>query len=366
LIRERIIEVATPSRTYPVVIGPGLLERRELWRRYGKASSIAIVTNKTVAPLYLDRLCTTLAALDVPLIKVLLDDGEPYKTWASANRIFDALLAKRADRDTLIVALGGGVVGDLAGFAAATYQRGVDFMQIPTTLLAQVDSSVGGKTAINHPAGKNMIGAFHQPRAVFADTSTLLTLPLRELRAGLAEVIKHGAMASAALFAFLESDMQGLLARDADALTKVIEDSVLIKSDIVGADERESGERALLNFGHTFGHAIEKGLGFGTWLHGEAVACGMVLAAKLSLHLGLLHALEVERIEALVVRAGLPTVPPDFTPATWIDLMSSDKKSRAGEMRFVVLEGIGRARMTTLDQAQLLGFLAAAGLAEPA
>jgi shikimate kinase / 3-dehydroquinate synthase len=363
---ERTIEVATPSRTYPVVIGAGTFERRELWRRYGRASSIAIVTNKTVAPLFLERLCAVLEPLQVPVISVALDDGEPYKTWASASKIFDALMAARCDRDTLIVALGGGVVGDLAGFVAATYQRGVDFIQIPTTLLALVDSSVGGKTAINHPAGKNMIGAFHQPRAVFADTGTLQTLPLRELRAGIAEVIKHGAMASSDLFVYLEANMGRLLSRDSEALLKVIEDSVLIKADIVGCDERESGERALLNFGHTFGHAIEQGLGFGTWLHGEAVGAGMVLAAKLSVHLGMLDPSGLERVEALVTAAGLPITPPDFAPATWVDLMSGDKKARGGEMRFVVLEGIGRARVVKQDARQVLNFLAAAGLTEPA
>jgi len=363
---ERTIEVATASRTYPVVIGSGTFERRDLWQKYGRASSIAIVTNKTVAPLFLDRLCAALEPLQVPVVSIALDDGEPYKTWASASKIFDALIAARCDRDTLIVALGGGVVGDLAGFVAATYQRGIDFIQIPTTLLALVDSSVGGKTAINHPAGKNMIGAFHQPRAVLADTATLQTLPLRELRAGIAEVIKHGAMASASLFTYLEANMTRLLARDPEALLKVIEESVLIKADIVGSDERESGERALLNFGHTFGHAIEQGLGFGTWLHGEAVGAGMVLAGKLSVYLGMLEQSDLERLDSLVMRAGLPSTPPDFPPAVWLDLMAGDKKSRGGEMRFVVLDGIGRARVVNQDSKQVLKFLSAAGLTEPA
>jgi 3-dehydroquinate synthase len=272
-------------------------------------------------------------------------DGERAKGWETLQRVFDALLAARCGRDTLLVALGGGVVGDLAGFAAAVYQRGIDFVQVPTTLLAQVDSSVGGKTAINHPRGKNMIGAFHQPRAVIADLATLDSLPERELRAGIAEVIKHGLALDAAFFQWLEQNIDKLLARDRGALAHAVRRSCELKAAIVAADEREAGARALLNLGHTFGHAIEAGTGYGAWLHGEAVATGMVMAAELSLKMKLLEKGDVARVRALVSRAGLPVKAPALRPEEMLALMSVDKKAARGKLRFVVLQAIGEARL---------------------
>jgi 3-dehydroquinate synthase len=276
-------------------------------------------------------------------VRVVVPDGEDHKDWATLDRVIGELLAHRCDRRTAIVALGGGVVGDLAGFAAATYQRGVPFVQVPTTLLAQVDSSVGGKTAINHALGKNMVGAFYQPRLVLADMDTLTTLPERELRAGLAEVIKHGAIRDAELFAWLEGNVERLLARDPDALAHAVKRSVEIKAEVVARDERETGERALLNFGHTFGHAIETGLGYGTWLHGEAVAAGMVMAAELSARLGLLDGASVDRLRRLIERAGLPVRAPALAPERWLELMAVDKKAAGGRVRFVLLHGLGAA-----------------------
>ena len=310
---------------------------------------VAIVTNATVAPLYADRFAAALESVGVGTVRVVVPDGEAHKDWATLNLVFDALLGCRCDRATAIVALGGGVVGDLAGFAAATYQRGVPFVQVPTTLLAQVDSSVGGKTAINHPLGKNMIGAFHQPLVVIADTDTLATLPARELRAGLAEVIKHGAMRDAAFFGWLEANIEALLALDGAALAHAVKRSVEIKAEIVALDERETAERALLNFGHTFGHAIEAGLGFGRWLHGEAIGAGMVMAADLSVRLGMLDAAAAERLRALLARTGLPVAGPDLGPDRYVELMSVDKKAAAGRIRFILLDGIGTGRI--VDQA---------------
>ncbi len=338
------LSVALDSRSYPIHIGAGLLDRAELYAPHVRAAA-AIISNKVVGPLYLSRVRKTLDKLGVRVVEVIVDDGEQAKDWATLDRVFDALLAARLGRDGVIVALGGGVVGDLAGFAAATYQRGLPFLQVPTTLLAQVDSSVGGKTAINHARGKNMIGAFHQPRAVIADLDTLDSLPDRELRAGIAEVIKHGAALDAAFLGWLEENMAKLVTRDRAALTYAIRRSCELKAAIVAEDERESGVRAVLNFGHTFGHAIETATGFGPWLHGEAVAAGMVMAAGLSARAGFLSSADAERIEALIKRAGLPTRAPKLAPERWRELMAVDKKAAGARVRFVLLHGLGRAKL---------------------
>jgi 3-dehydroquinate synthase len=335
--------VALGERSYPVHVGTGLLDRADLIVPFLGAKKVAIVTNPTVAPLYLERVAGVLAREDVEVVRIIVPDGEEHKDWRALNVIFDALLGQRCARDTTLIALGGGVIGDLAGFAAATYQRGMPFVQIPTTLLAQVDSSVGGKTAINHPLGKNMIGAFHQPRVVVADMGTLKTLPERELRSGIAEVIKHGLIRDAAFFGWLEAHLDRLLARDPDALEHAVVRSIAIKAEIVGEDERERGLRALLNFGHTFGHAIETGLGYGAWLHGEAVAAGMVMAADLSRQLGLLSETDTARVRSLLQRAGLPTVVRGITPERMQQLMRLDKKAKGGRVHFVLLERLGAA-----------------------
>ncbi len=337
------LRVALGARSYPIHIGSGLLERPELILPAIPQRRAAIVTNETVASLYLGCLEAALAGAGVETVPIVIPDGEQYKDWRTLNTVYDALLAAHCDRATTIVALGGGVVGDLAGFAAATYQRGVPYVQVPTTLLAQVDSSVGGKTAVNHPRGKNMLGAFHQPVAVIADIDTLKTLPERELRAGMAEVVKHGLICDAGFFAWLERDLDRLLARDPQALGKAVLRSCEIKAGFVSRDERESGERALLNFGHTFGHAIEAGLGYGKWLHGEAIAAGMVLAAELSRRLGYLSEQDVARVAALLERAGLPVSVRGLPAERFLELMSADKKARDQRLTFIVLEKIGRA-----------------------
>ena len=339
------VRVALGERGYPIHIGAGLLDRADLLAPLLPQRRVAIVTNGTVAPLYLDRLARALGAAGVECVPIVVPDGEAHKDWPALNQIFDALLGRRCDRTTAIVALGGGVVGDLAGFAAATYQRGVPFVQVATTLLAQVDSSVGGKTAINHRLGKNMIGAFHQPLAVLADTDTLATLPPDELRAGLAEVIKHGAIRDAAFLEWLDANLDALLGLDRNALAYAVKRSVEIKAEIVALDERETGPRALLNFGHTFGHAIEAGLGFGTWLHGQAVAAGMVMAADLSARLGSIDGAAAERLRRLVERAGLPVTGPALGPERYLDLMAVDKKAEAGRIRFILLDRLGAARI---------------------
>jgi 3-dehydroquinate synthase len=331
------------ARSYPIHIGADLLGRGELFAPHVRGGSAAIVTNAVVAPLYLEKLKKALPG--VRITEVIVADGEEAKSWQSLNRVFDALLKARCGRDTLVVALGGGVVGDLAGFAAAIYQRGVDFLQVPTTLLAQVDSSVGGKTAINHALGKNMIGAFHQPRAVVSDVRTLDTLPDRELRSGIAEVIKHGFALDAAFVDWLEKNIDRLLQRDAAALTHAVKRSCELKARVVAADEREAGERALLNFGHTFGHAIETGTGYGAWLHGEAVAAGMVMAAELSELMGDLRKTDVARVRTLLKRAGLPVSGPALAPERMLELMALDKKAAKGRTRFVLLQSIGRAAL---------------------
>ena len=355
----RSLEVSLAERSYPILIGPGLLDRCEALDALVAGRQVAIVTDDRVAPRYLARLRGALRGAPAALGEVVLPAGEAHKTWDSLNRIFDALLAARFDRGCLLLALGGGVIGDMAGFAAAVYQRGVDFVQIPTTLLAQVDSSVGGKTAINHPAGKNMIGAFHQPRLVIADTETLRTLPSRELSAGLAEVIKHGAIADTDYLATIERDLEALRRCEAGAMAAAIARSCEIKADVVARDEREGGLRAILNFGHTFGHAIEAGTGFGSWLHGEAVGAGMVQAADLSCRLGLLVHSDAERLGSLVERAGLPVRTPRGDIARWLTLMSVDKTAAQGTPRFVLLDGLGRAVLRRAPEAALRETLAA-------
>ncbi|HEV2432089.1 MAG TPA: 3-dehydroquinate synthase [Burkholderiales bacterium] len=337
------VRVALGSRSYPIHIGTGLISSPELYAQHLGGGGAAIVTNEVVAPLYLQKV--KLALQGARVAEIIVPDGEQAKSWQTLNQVFDALLRARCGRDTLIVALGGGVVGDLAGFAAAVYQRGVALLQVPTTLLAQVDSSVGGKTAINHALGKNMIGAFHQPRAVISDMATLDTLPERELRSGLAEVIKHGLALDAAFFEWLESNLEKILKKDPRVLAHAVRRSCELKARIVGEDERESGARALLNFGHTFGHAIEAATGYGAWLHGEAVAAGMVMAAELSALIGHLKKTEVRRVRELVKRAGLPVRGPALAPERLLGLMAVDKKAAEGRTRFVVLEAIGRAAL---------------------
>lgn len=337
------LTVELGARSYPIHIGAGLIDRAELFAPHVAGRRAAIVTNETVAPLYAERLEATLGAAGARCQRIALPDGEAAKTWQTLNTIFDALLAADADRRTVLVALGGGVIGDLAGFAAATYLRGVAHLQVPTTLLAQVDSSVGGKTAINHPLGKNMIGAFHQPAAVIADTSTLATLPAREYAAGLAEVVKYGAIRDLDFLGWIEANAQRLTARDPEALAHAIRRSCEIKATIVAADEREAGVRALLNFGHTFGHAIESAAGYGTWLHGEAVAIGMALAARFSARLGRCPEGDARRLIALLERLRLPVAAPRFSRDVWLEYMGRDKKNEGGRITLILLEALGRA-----------------------
>ncbi|AKU22815.1 3-dehydroquinate synthase [Massilia sp. NR 4-1] len=354
-----LLNVDLGERSYPISIGPALLDDPLLLQRHVAGGKVAIVSNTTVAPLYLERVRAPLAAAGKEVISIVLDDGEEFKNWSSLMKIFDALLANKCDRKTTLIALGGGVIGDMTGFAAASYMRGVDFIQVPTTLLSQVDSSVGGKTGINHPLGKNMIGAFYQPRVVLADTSTLETLPDRELSAGLAEVIKHGAIIDAAFFDWIEANIGKLMARDKGALAYAIARSCEIKSDVVRQDEREGGLRAILNFGHTFGHAIEAGMGYGAWLHGEAVGCGMVMAAELSQRMGFIDAEAVARMRALVAAAGLPVQAPDLGTQRWLELMEVDKKNEGGAIKFILLKPVGSPCITTAPQELLLDTIAA-------
>ena len=333
------------DRSYPIYIGAGLLDRPELLSRHIVGTRVAIVTNETVAPLYLARVRGHVASLRP--VEVVLPDGEQYKSLEVLNRIFDALLSAHCDRRTTIIALGGGVIGDMAGFAAACYQRGVPLIQVPTTLLAQVDSSVGGKTGVNHPLGKNMIGAFYQPRAVIIDTDTLSTLPDRELSSGLAEAIKVGLIRDPEFFAWLEVNLDKLLARDPEALAYAIHRSCRNKAEVVAADERESGVRATLNLGHSFGHAIETGVGYGNWLHGEAIAAGMVMASDLSRRLKWLSAADVARVEKLIRRARLPVrAPGTLSVARFLELMAVDKKVLNGRLRLVLLKRLGEAVVT--------------------
>ncbi|NBQ88038.1 MAG: 3-dehydroquinate synthase [Betaproteobacteria bacterium] len=337
------VHIALGERSYDILIGAGLLGDPRAWQGLPRSSRALIVSNTTVAPLYAARLHEAVRALHAGVDVVSLPDGEEHKNWQTLNSIFDALLRSGSDRKTVLYALGGGVVGDMTGFAAACYMRGVPFVQVPTTLLAQVDSSVGGKTAVNHPLGKNMIGAFYQPLRVVCDLSTLVTLPPREFSAGLAEVIKYGPIADMAFLDWIESHIDALMARDTAALAHAVRRSCEIKAAVVGQDERESGLRAILNFGHTFGHAIEAGLGYGDWLHGEAVGCGMVMAATLSQRLGRVDAAFVRRLTELVQRAGLPVRGPQLGADRYLELMRVDKKAEAGEIRFVLVDGPGQA-----------------------
>ncbi|HET8806788.1 MAG TPA: 3-dehydroquinate synthase [Methylophaga sp.] len=338
----KTLQVALGERSYPIYIGEQLLSEADLFAAHIRSKEVLIVTNETVAPLYLDEVKSALTAYR--LETVILPDGEQFKTLEIMQQIFDGLLQARMSRQVTIVALGGGVIGDMAGFAAACYQRGVPFIQVPTTLLSQVDSSVGGKTAVNHPLGKNMIGAFYQPQCVFADTSTLNTLDDRQFAAGLAEVIKYGLINDSEFFDWLEANMAGLIARQPELLAQAIARSCQDKADIVAADEREQGVRALLNLGHTFGHAIETGCGYGVVLHGEAIAIGMLMAADLSQRLGWLDLTTVERIKALLVAAGLPvSVPAEMTTERFMDLMAVDKKVQDGAIRLILLKAIGQA-----------------------
>ena len=353
------LNVDLGERSYPITIGAGLLADPSLLAQHIGGRKVAIVTNTTVAPLYLEQVAAPLRAAGREVHAIVLPDGEEHKNWASLMLVFDALLANKCDRKTTMVALGGGVIGDLTGFAAASYMRGVPFVQIPTTLLSQVDSSVGGKTGLNHPLGKNMIGAFYQPRAVLADTATLATLPERELAAGLAEVIKHGAIIDAVFFDWIEDNIGALMARSPQALAHAISRSCEIKADVVRQDEREGGLRAILNFGHTFGHAIEAGLGYGQWLHGEAVGCGMVMAADLSHRAGLVDFATVARMRALVGAAGLPVQAPDLGTARWLELMEVDKKNEGGAIRFILMKPLGSPSIQNVPQELLLATLAA-------
>jgi 3-dehydroquinate synthase len=339
------------ERSYPIHIGENLLTRSDLLLPHIKSRQVCIVTNETVAPLYLERVVAQLAEYQV--LTVVLPDGEEYKTLETVTRIYDTLLEHSFSRNCTLIALGGGVIGDMTGFAAASYQRGVAFIQMPTTLLAQVDSSVGGKTGVNRPLGKNMVGAFYQPRCVLVDVTTLQTLPERELRAGLAEVIKYGLINNEEFYRWLWLHMPLLLARDPEALKQAIHVSCKEKAEIVAADETESGIRAILNLGHTFGHAIETAMGYGQWLHGEAVATGMVMAADLSSRLGMLSAGQAAEVRALVMSAELPVLPPAIDQQTWLRLMGKDKKADQGKMKFILLEKLGRAVITDrvpLDQ----------------
>ena len=340
----KTLTVALGERSYPIYIGANLLSQTELFTRHIKSKQVVIVTNETVAPLYLQKVLTHLSAYHVE--SVILSDGEQFKTLDSLNLIFDKLLASKFSRNTTLIALGGGVIGDMGGFAAACYQRGISFFQIPTTLLAQVDSSVGGKTGVNHPLGKNMIGAFYQPQAVIADVDVLDTLDDRQLAAGLAEVIKYGLIRDLDFFEWLEENIDALLARDKTALTYAIEQSCRMKAEVVAEDEHEGGVRATLNLGHTFGHAIETGMGYGHYLHGEAVAIGTCLAADLSQRKGFLNSDDVTRVIKLFERANLPVKSPaELSANHFIELMAVDKKNVDGAIRVILLEAIGKATL---------------------
>ena len=362
---QAALRIDLGARSYPILIGTDILDQASSWDNLPEAAQALIVSNTTVAPLYAARLQQVLADRFRQVLCVELPDGEQHKTWQSLNRIFDALLEHQCDRKTVLFALGGGVVGDITGFAAACYMRGVPFVQVPTTLLAQVDSSVGGKTAINHPLGKNMIGAFYQPRRVVCDMATLATLPEREFSAGLAEIIKYGPIADMEFFDWLEQNMQALRARQHDVLRVAVQRSCEIKAWVVAQDEQEGGMRAILNFGHTFAHAIEAGLGFGTWLHGEAVGCGLVMAVHLSQQLGLVDAAFVNRTRRLVQAAGLPVQAPMLSTdestntQAWLQHMRVDKKAEAGQIRFVVLAHPGQAALVSVPDAVVANVITA-------
>ena len=348
------LQVALGNRTYPIHIGSGLISQADLILPYLKRKSVAIVTNTIVAPLYLAKLSQALKNAGVNVIEIILPDGEAHKNSETLNLIYDALLKNRCERNTTLIALGGGVIGDLTGYAAATYLRGVPFIQVPTTLLSQVDSSVGGKTGINHPLGKNMIGAFYQPQLVLADIDTLKTLPKREVSAGVAEIIKYGLIRDADFFDWLEPNIHALMRLDETIVSYAIYRSCQNKAEVVAADEHETGERALLNLGHTFGHAIENAMGYGVWLHGEAVAAGTMLAADLSQRMGWLSAQQVRRMHALLSASGLPIRAPNLGVDKYLDLMANDKKVENGKIRLVLQQGIGKAIITSDYDAEKL------------
>jgi 3-dehydroquinate synthase len=354
------VNVELGERAYPIHIGADLIGQTALFAPHIAGNSVTIVTNTTVDPLYGDTLRASLAPLGKQVSTVVLPDGEAHKNLETLNLIFDALLGSRADRKTTLIALGGGVIGDMTGFAAACYMRGVPFIQVPTTLLSQVDSSVGGKTGINHPLGKNMIGAFYQPQAVIADIGALRTLPARELAAGVAEVIKTGAIADADFFNWIEANIGALNRCEPAALTEAVKRSCEIKASVVARDEREGGLRAILNFGHTFGHAIEAGLGYGEWLHGEAVGCGMAMAADLSVRMGYLDEAARRRLVDVIVAAHLPTRAPALGEARYIELMQVDKKAEAGAIKFILLKRFGETLITRAPDAEVHATLAAA------
>lgn len=348
----RQLHVALGDRSYPIHIGTGLLRDASLWANLlpsPASRKLALVTNDRVGPLYADALKAALEPLGCQISTIVLPDGEQFKTLESFGKVIDGLMQARMERKSTLIALGGGVVGDMAGFAAACYQRGMPFIQVPTTLLSQVDSSVGGKTAVNHPLGKNMVGAFYQPQAVVIDLQTLRTLPDQELSAGMAEVIKYGCIMDATFFDWLEAHMPALMGRDPERLAQAVYRCCELKAQVVALDERESGARALLNFGHTFGHAIESEMGYGQWLHGEAVGCGMRIASELSSQLGLLDAKAKSRIERLIAAAGLPTQAPDWPAQTYLKAMAHDKKAEAGEIRYILLQAMGKAFVRPVD-----------------
>lgn len=350
----RTLTVQTPSHQYPIFIGYDLIGQADSLLKPYLNKTAAIITNETVAPLYLKSLQMSLDRIGIRHFSIILPDGEKYKNWQTLNLIFDGLMENRAERKTTLIALGGGVIGDMVGFAAATYQRGAPFIQIPTTLLSQVDSSVGGKTGINHPLGKNMIGAFYQPQAVLADLETLKTLPRRELSAGMAEVIKYGALGDVDFFEWLEQNIADLMVQNQEKLTQAVYHCCKMKADIVAKDETEQGIRAWLNLGHTFGHAIEAEMGYGVWLHGEAVAAGCVLAGRLSEELGKISDADTRRIAVLMEAAGLPSLPPKFPFEKWISHMSHDKKVSSGVMRFIGLNRLGEANITEVSDIDIL------------
>ena len=351
------------ERSYPIHIGSQLLDQAGLYKKHIKGTFTAVVTNETVAPLYADRVVKTLEGIGQKVKLIVLPDGEAFKTWEVLQKIFDGLLENSADRKTTLVALGGGVIGDMTGFAAACFMRGIRFIQVPTTLLSQVDSSVGGKTGINHPLGKNMVGAFHQPQAVIADLDTLKTLPPEELAAGLAEVIKHGAIADYEFLSWIEKSQDALNNCDPVAMEFAVRRSCEIKSQVVAQDEKEGGIRAILNFGHTFGHAIEAGMGYGSWLHGQAVGCGMVMAADLSVRVGLLSNADASRLKKIIQALHLPTQPPKLGVDRFMELMSVDKKAEGGEVRYILLNGLGQAKIQKVDDDLVIQTLIANGVA---
>ena len=342
----KTININLEKRSYPIYVGEGLLENYDLLKKHISNKKVAIITNDKIAPLYLEKISNTLS-VEKEIIPIILPDGEAFKNFETLNLIYDTLLKNKANRQITLIALGGGVIGDITGFAAATFMRGVDFIQIPSTLLSQVDSSVGGKTGINHPLGKNMIGAFYQPKCVIADINLLETLPDKELSAGLAEVIKYGLIRDSSFFEWLENNVEGIIKRDSQLLIEAVVRSCQNKADIVESDEFESGIRAILNLGHTFGHAIETATGYGKWLHGEAIAIGMVMAAYLSEQMGWLTKEENQRIKSLIVDANLPINPPEISKQEFLDLMQLDKKTKEDQINLVLQQGIGKAILTS-------------------